>query len=165
MFYWWPTADGLRSIVKTLLKTFLADKSNPLVQFAKYGLAGGIATATDLICFRFFALFLSPDIESNLPDTVRARNFVIDNLLAFGISNFVAYVLNVLWVFKPGRHSKWVEIGLFYAVSGTSVFIGILLGGLMIDHWGWDGNSAWFAKLVASMLINFVLRRYLIFKR
>lgn len=146
------------------LARLLGSETHWLVQFIKYGLVGAAATAIDMVCFRVFALFFSPDRKSGLSDTVRSRNFVIDNTLAFLIANFACYLMNVAWVFEAGRHSRWVELVLFYAVSGTSAVIGIGLGKILIRRFHWDGNYAYLAKVFAALMFNFVLRKFVIFK-
>jgi putative flippase GtrA len=155
---------GRRLQVNEWLAQCLGHDTHPLVQFIKYGLVGAVATLVDMIGFRFFALFFSPDRKSGLSDAVRSRNFVIDNALAFLISNFVCYLMNVAWVFEAGRYNRWVEIGLFYAVSGTSVLVGTVLGKALIRRFHWDGNYAYLAKLFAALMLNFVLRKFVIFK-
>ena len=59
-----------------------------------------------------------------LESGVQARHYLINRCLTFLVSNFVAYMLNVMFVFKPGRHSKLKEFGLFYLVSGIAFEIG-----------------------------------------
>ncbi|MBN1673555.1 MAG: GtrA family protein [Kiritimatiellae bacterium] len=155
---------GLRLLLRSLFRQLTGTTAHPLVQFGKYAVAGAIATGVDAVCFRIFALFFSPDTGSGLSDAVRARHFVIDNVLAFLISNLVAYLLNIVWVFKAGRHKRWVEVAMFYVVSGASVAIGVLLGNLLIACWGWEGNLAYLAKMVAALTINFALRKFVVFK-
>ena len=82
----------------------------------------------------------------------------------FLISNLTAYVLNILWVFERGRHRWWVEVGLFYAVSGISWVVGSVLQTLLIGGWGLSTTVAFGANVVASMSINFVLRKFWVFK-
>ena len=97
-------------------------------------------------------------------DAIRARNSMIDNSVAFVFANLVAYLLNIWWVFKPGRHHWLMEIGLFYLVSGVSFVIGTALMGWLIRHFGLMTTVAFGANMVTSLAINFVLRKYVIFK-
>ncbi|RUM47921.1 MAG: hypothetical protein DSY80_00430 [Desulfocapsa sp.] len=152
--------------------------THPLVQFIKYALVGGIATVVHIIMFHLAAIYLFPalqtgdwivkllhvSISSELSDAVRAKNSMIDNAIAFMISNFVCYVMNVAWVFKAGRHHWIVEIVLFYAVSAISIVLGTMLMGWLISHYGLQTTIAFGANLVTAVLINYACRKYLVFK-
>jgi len=152
--------------------------THPLAQFIKYGVAGGIATMVHIVVFHLAAVYLFPalqpedwivqflnlSINNELNDAVRAKNSMIDNGIAFMISNFVCYLMNVAWVFKAGRHHWIVEILLFYAVSGISVALGTILMGWLISHYGLQTTIAFGANLVTAVLINYVCRKYLVFK-
>ncbi len=83
--------------------------------------------------------------------------------MAFMVSNLVAYVLNVRFVFKAGKHSRRKEIALFYLVSGISVGIGIAIGASLISWFGLSYGFSFVAKAVSTTLINFVARKFIIF--
>jgi putative flippase GtrA len=163
--------------MRDLLKQFTGREHTPLVQFIKYGICGTIATGVHIGLFYVCAYKLMPALSAQDPvaqalhlnvapvsDTVRARNSMIDNGVVFIISNLTAYLLNIVWVFKPGRHHWLVEIGLFYLVSGISVVIGSSLMGWLIQHFGMLTTLAFGANVIVSFMINFVLRKYVIFK-
>jgi len=153
------------------------DNHTPLVQFIKYGIAGVLATLVHIGLFYWMALKLLPalnehDIIASLlnlsvPEVskaIRARNSMIDNTVAFLFSNLTAYVMNVTWVFEPGRHHRVLEFLFFYAVSGFSILIGSLLMGVLIHTFGTTTTMAFMANIVTSLLINFFLRKHVIFK-
>ena len=85
-------------------------------------------------------------------------------MVTFLFSNATAYVVNVLWVFTPGRHSKGKEIALFYAVSGASFAIGTGLAWTLIRGIDMPTTYAYLVNVVASVLINYAGRKYFIFK-
>ncbi|MGD9873248.1 MAG: GtrA family protein [Kiritimatiellia bacterium] len=160
-----------------ILKQFTQREAHPFVQFLKYGIAGGIATAVDMAIFYFlswqvFQALNNDDIvvrllHLNVPamdEVLRSRNFVINSGIAFIFSNLTAYLINFHWVFHPGRHSRHVEVALFYAVSLTAVFIGVGLGWGMIHYFHLSTTSSFIGKMFASLMINYVCRKYLIFK-
>ena len=163
--------------MKHILKQFAGREHTPFIQFIKYVICGGIATVVHIGLFYAGAYKLLPAISAQDPvaralhlsvvpvsDAVRARNSMLDNGAAFLFSNLTAYLLNILWVFKPGRHHWLLEIGLFYLVSGISMVIGSALMGFLIHHFGMLTTLAFSANVVVSFLINFVLRKYVIFK-
>ena len=147
------------------------------VQFLKYSLSGGVVVAVHVVVFYLFSWLAVPALKSDdvvarllnltvtaVSDGVRARNAIINNWLAFIFSNLAAYVLNVCWVFKPGRHSRLVEISMFYAVSAISIAVGSAVMGVLIKSFGMSTTMAYGADIVAAALVNFAVRKYYIFK-
>ena len=166
--------------MKTITQQFTGRESGHFVQFIKYGICGGIATLVHVTVFflaaaRIFPALTDVDHAARLlghlgvsvtivAETVRARNAMIDNFIAFIFSNLVAYILNIFWVFKSGRHNRIVELGLFYAVSGTSIAIGTVMMGVLIRTLGITTTLAFGANVVTSVLINYAMRKFVVFK-
>ena len=165
----------------TLLEQFKSREAGPLVQFIKYGMAGGVATGVCVGTFYVMSLcvldalsvddavvgilrrFMEIDITP-IPDGLRARNAAINNSVAFVISNFVCYMINIAWVFKPGRHHWLLEISLFYLVSGVSFALGTGLQTWLIAQFGVQTTLAFGCNLVTAVLINYAMRKFVIFK-
>lgn len=150
---------------------------HPLTQFVRYGLCGAVATMVDMGLFFLMAWKVFPALRSDellvrlfritvpvVEEAVRSRRYVLIKVFTFLVANFTAYVLNVLWVFESGRHSRRKEIALFYVVSITSWAAGTALGWALIQWAHTTTTSAYVANMVASVLINFVCRKYLVFK-
>jgi putative flippase GtrA len=163
--------------MRHILKQFAGREHTPLIQFIKYAICGGIATVVHIAVFYCCAYKLLPALSAqdpvvttlqlsvmNVSDAIRARNSMIDNGVAFLFSNLTAYLLNIFWVFESGRHHWLLEIGLFYLVSGISVVIGSSLMGYLIHHFGMVTTLAFGANILTSLMINFVLRKFVIFK-
>ncbi|MBU0481281.1 MAG: GtrA family protein [Proteobacteria bacterium] len=147
-----------------------------LLQFIKYAICGGLATAAHIIFFHLAAWKIFPALRENdyavefldlpvadIDDPTRARNSMSSNVLAFVFSNMVAYILNIFWVFERGRHPIVIEIALFYLVSGISTLIGTLLMGFLIKRFGLLTSHAFATNIVSAVLINYVVRKYFIF--
>jgi putative flippase GtrA len=160
-----------------IIKQFFQRDAHPFIQFIKYGIAGCIATGADMVIFFALSWTIFPALTQNdilvrilgldvtvIDEAVRSRNYIINRSITFLFSNMVAYIVNVLWVFKPGRHKLWVEIGLFYAVSSISYVIGTTLGWALIRVFGWTTTFAYLGNLIAALLINYACRKFLIFK-
>jgi len=160
-----------------LLQQLMQREAGPVVQFLKYAIGGGMATTVHIFIFHMCAWKLLPALQAddhavrlfkfNLPrqdDKIRSRNSMIDNGIAFMLSNFVAYLISIYWVFEPGRHHFLVEIGLFYAVSGVSMVIGTAIMGYLIRRYGMLTTYAFMANLVTALLINFAMRKFVIFR-
>ena len=137
--------------------------AHPLIQFAKYGLAGGLAFLVHVGIFYALSYTVIPAIDREMGDALRARNALINNALGFVVANFVAYVVNFKWVFKPGRHSKTKELTLFYVVSLTSWGLAVAVQTWII----WAGHSThlgYLANIILSVMINYTGRKFLVFK-
>ena len=158
-------------------KALLSPDAGPTAQFIKYAICGGIATAAHITIFHLIGWRLIPCLQTNDPFVKylrlqvphielhrRARNSMITNIIGFMISNFVAYLLNILFVFKTGRHHWLVEFMLFYAVSAISLVIGTTIMGWLIRRFGLMTTIAFGANLVTALLINFAMRKFVIFK-
>ncbi len=158
------------------LKKILLDKEHAGVQFLKYSACGAVAMATDMLVFFLAAWLLFPALTETdslvrlfhleivaVPEHIRAINFCIGNGIAFLASNLTAYILNVLFVFKAGKHSRPKELGLFYLVSATSVGIGVLVGAVLIKGFGLSTTVSYVAKAVSTTLINYAARKFIIF--
>ena len=156
---------------------YLSHDAPPFVQFVKYGLAGGLATAVHVLTFFLVGFLLFPCVTPEDPlvklfglavpaieAAVRARNAVTANILAFFVSNTVAYVANRLFVFRPGRHHIVVEFLLFLAVSAVSMTIGTTLMGVLIKGYGIETTYAFGANVLSSLAINYVMRKFFVFK-
>jgi putative flippase GtrA len=160
-----------------VIEQLLNSDTHWLLQFVKYSLCGGLATLTDMLVFYSLSWKLIPALKSDdlllrllrkeatpADERRRGRNFIINTAIAFIFSNLVAYISNMLWVFEPGRHAWYVEVGLFYSVSLISVGIGTYLGWAMIHYWKLSTTSSYIGKLIAALLVNFVCRKFIIFR-
>jgi putative flippase GtrA len=159
-------------------KAILSPESGPTLQFLKYAVCGGIATATNILIFYLLGWRLLPCMQPDdffvrllhlhvpaIDVVLRKNNATIANTIAFLISNFVAYLLNIWFVFRAGRHHRLVELGLFYAVSAVSFVIGtLLLMRWLIGAFGMMTTIAFASNMVVALLINFAMRKFVIFK-
>ena len=147
-----------------------------LIQFIKYGLAGGVATLTHIGVFHIIGWKLFPCLQRNdhavrllnlsipdMTDAQRARNSMVANVIAFILANLVAYILNILWVFERGRHHFIIEIVYFYLVSGISVLIGTFLMGTLIRRFGMLTTYAFASNIFTAVMINYAMRKFFIF--
>ncbi|MBU4200479.1 MAG: GtrA family protein [Verrucomicrobia bacterium] len=163
--------------MNAILQQFFQRKASPLIQFIKYALSGCVAVLVNMIVFYLLAWLVLPALGPEDPvvkitglavlpldDAMRAQRAVIDNCIAFIFANLVAYLLNIYWVFEPGRHHKVIEISLFYAVSGMSFAIGTALMWMLIHYLSFTTTIAFGAELVSAALINFAMRKFVIFK-
>ena len=150
---------------RTILAHVNSRDAHPLLQFIKYGICGLGAFITHQAVWVGLSLTLFPSIDSSIPDDTRALNSTIANSIAVLFSTTVAYVTNVLWVFKSGRHSRLVEISSFFGIGVISFGGGLLAGPYLIKMLGLHTLLAQLSMAVTSVLINFVCRKFFIFKQ
>lgn len=159
------------------LRKMLSTEAGPVVQFIKYGIAGGAATATNIIVFFLCGWLLLPCLKQTDPlvrlfgltvpaisEATRVWNAGVCNTLGFVVSNVLCYILNRLFVFKPGRHSWPVEFLLFFAGSATAFAVGLALQTVLIRSFAAQTTYAYGANILASLLINYATRKFFIFK-
>lgn len=160
-----------------LFRQFLQRQANPPIQFIKYVISGGIAVAVHTLIFFLAGWFMLPALDNNdvvvkllklavtdMAPAVRARNAMINTVPSFLISNMVAYLINVAWVFHPGRHRWYVAIALFYLASTLAVVLGTAIMWMLIRYLHWSTTVAFSANLLTALLINFTVRKFVIFK-
>ena len=160
-----------------LIDQLFGNESANVIQFIKYGISGCIAVAAHILVFHLVAWKMFFALQSNdwfvrlfnlpireLDDGTRSQNSMLSNVFAFMISNLVAYIINVYWVFVPGRYHWMVEIVLFYLVSGASLVIGTAIMGLLIRRFGMLTTYAFGSNIFTALLINYAMRKFFIFK-
>lgn len=146
-------------------------------QIFKYGLIGLLATAINLAVAEILAASLWPCLgpddafvkhlgfaSVDIPDQLRANRAVICNLLGFVVANFICWLLNRKYVFTPGRHNPLVEYALFMAGSGFAVLCGNLLIWILVRYYGFATTDSFIVNVIVSVLVNFVVRKFFVFK-
>ena len=162
--------------MKKLLVQFTGREAHPLIQFVKYGICGVLATGVDMVLFFLLAWKVFPALGQDellvrvlglelpeISEQVRSRHFVLNRSLSFMVSCYVAYFTNFHWVFTPGRHSRRKEITLFYVIGIASYFLGTTLGWGLIAILGMTTTAAYLANIVASVMINYAGRKFIVF--
>jgi putative flippase GtrA len=76
----------------------------------------------------------------------------------------VAYFLNIAFVFTPGRHSKWVEMVLFWIISAIGFFPGAIVVHWLAEGLGLSSTISQLGFVFTSVLVNFLCRKFVIFK-
>lgn len=169
---------GVLFIPRAHWRKALSHDAGPMTQFVKYVVAGGIATGVSILLFYalgsmiwpcltdddFIRRLLNLPVAAGLTDDIRGWRAVYCSVASFLVSNGVAYGTNVLFVFKRGRHHWLIEVGLFYLVSGVAMGVGTLTMKILISQVGLTTTIAFGANLVSALLINYAMRRFVIFK-
>lgn len=150
---------------RVILARLNTRSTHPAIQFIKYGICGvGSLALTTLIWWALSKWGRYPALEVGMPNELRAVNTTYNNIIAFFFGNIFAYVSNSLWVFTPGRHHRVLEFIYFSAVSSTGFAIGLLTGPLLIKMYGISTFAAQLLLIVSSTLVNFICRKFFVFK-
>ncbi|MGV3659999.1 MAG: GtrA family protein [Prosthecobacter sp.] len=150
---------------RTILKRLNERDQHPLIQFLKYVICGFGAFAFSQIIFFSLAQWVWPALDSSIPQETRALHSLYSNAVAFFFGNIFAYYTNSKWVFTPGRHGKVVEFLLFSAIGSISFFAGVFAGPYVIFKYGISTELAQVFNQVTSVAVNFVCRKFIIFKK
>lgn len=164
----------------TSLSTFLKDKENVHAQFLKYLFCGGLVFVVDVSVFYLMAWIVLPSLREGDPfgmvigvfggqirvvsEEVLLRNFVFNKVVGFLASNTVAYITNVIFVFNSGKHQRVKEVVLFYGLSTFSFVVFTLLSRLLIARFNWQVSWSYFFVFFCAMVVNFTMRKKLVFK-
>lgn len=162
------------------IRKWLYRKDTIWLQTVKYIGCGGIAVAVDQLLFYGLAWRALPALrvsdpvvvvlsgmgwEAAVPDeAILERNYWLIKVACFVVANAVVYLLNRQFVFEAGRHRSGLEVVLFFGASLLQ-FGWIGLGGVLITRWAWEVTYANLAMIMTGALTNFVLRKFVVFKR
>ncbi len=158
------------------LKQTLLNKDHAGLQFLKYVICGGLAFLVDYTVFYFLAIRLFPALTPDdfvarllglklapISEALQLRNYWICISTGFVFSNVVAYVTNVLFVFKGGKHKVHHEVLLFFGISLVSFLLSSLTGDLLIRFFEVQTSVSKLVAIVFAILINYSGRKFFIF--
>lgn len=141
------------------------------VQFLLYCFCGVIATLVSTSLTMLLSYYVIPAYEGMtingelISDETRTKNFIFNSCLAFIPTNVVVYFLNVYFVFKPGKLGFWTELAFFTGVNVLSFVASLFSGPLLIYHLGIKTNYALIINTVVAFMVNFLARKYFIFRK
>ena len=140
------------------------------VQLCVYGVCGVLATVISVGQVMLLSRYVIPAYErmmvhgAEITDGLRAKNLLINNTIAFLTTNVIVYFLNVLLVFKRGRHHPWAEFFFFTLINAISFVLSQVAGPWLVKEFGVPTNVAILSNAVFAALINFIARKFFVFK-
>lgn len=157
----------------TVRRHVLSHDAHPLLQFVKYGVCGVAALIVHMTVVYILGTTVFPFGEEIEDYDLRQTNTMINNSLGFLVSCAFAYLTNIKFVFKSGRHSRMKELKLFFAISAVSFFAGLaavpVIFKLIVKHFpDFERYAQHFANIsfaVTSAMVNFVCRKFIIFQK
>ena len=160
-----------------MMRRFLSHDSGPFAQFVKYGVIGVLSTCVQMIGFYLLAAtcmkclgsddwavrFLGlPSVE--VSDGARAFRAAVSTAGGFTVANIFCWIMNRLFVFKPGKFRWYVEFLMFFGVAALATVVALGVQSLLIKYFGMMTTAAVIVEVVVSFLMNFFVRKFVIFK-
>ena len=159
----------------TKIKHQLFRKDSLKLQILKYFLCGGLAVFVDQIVYYSLGLHLIPIFTSSDPIVeflgisitsvdyeYQSRNLWIVKIICWILANTTVYLMNRAFVFTSGKHNIFKEIILFYTFS-LPQFVFIALIDILVKF-GWEVTYSNYSMLLLAGFVNFVIRKFIIFK-
>ena len=165
-----------------LVRKFLSHEAGPFAQFVKYGAIGVMATCVQTGVFYVLAATCLKCLTADdwavkwlgLPSvafTGEEAWYASLGMIAaaatavgFVIANIFCWLMNRWFVFKPGKFKWHVELAMFFGASTLATLIALGLMKLLIDQFGLMTTLAVVVEVVVSFLVNFFIRKFVIFK-
>ena len=159
------------------VRQFLSNESGPFAQFVKYGAIGVASTCVQAGVFYLLAATLLPCLgpddwavrlaglpSAELADGVRAVRAAVDPAVGFAVANVVCWLMNRRFVFRPGRYRWYAEFGMFFGAAALATVVALAVQSVLIRYAGLMTTAAVFIEVVVSFLVNFFVRKFVIFK-
>lgn len=151
--------------LRTIVRRISSRDTHPLIQFIKYAVCGVIALSTHTLLFALLIKFFYPELADTSRDPwQRALDSFEPTAIIFMLVNVLVYWLNTRWVFTQGKHSMLVEFLLFTVVNMPGALAGSLGQAALIRYFNWHPLLAMLGFVVPNVLINYLCRKFVIFK-
>jgi putative flippase GtrA len=165
-----PCKSHAPPTLKALLAQLNSKDAHPAIQFLKYSIAGGAAVAVYLSVYLSLVHFVWPELNTigkdmSVDPWTKFAKTLPPTAIAFVFANIAGYYLNTRWVFTQGRHHPVLEFIYFTLVNLPGALGGTIVQGILIANYGWSANAAFLGFLVPNMLINYICRKFFIFKK
>ena len=159
------------------VRCFLSHDSGPIAQFVKYCVIGVLSTCVQMAGFYLLAAtclkclcaddwavrFLGlPSV--GVADGVRAFRAAVATAGGFTVANVFCWIMNRLFVFRPGRFRWHVEFLMFFGVASLATVVALGVQSLLIRYFGMMTTAAVIVEIAVSFLMNFFVRKFIIFK-
>ena len=165
------------------LQKILSQESGPVWQFVKYAVVGVMATvvqtavfyllaATCLKCLGAddaavrFAKLPAAEFTGNEPWwATRGSLAACATAAGFTMANIFCWLMNRRFVFKPGRHKWQAEFAMFFGAAAFATVVALSVMKVLIDIFAMMTTLAVVIEVAVSFIVNFFVRKFLIFRR
>ena len=154
------------------IRKFLSHEAGPFAQFVKYGAIGVASTCVQTGIFYVLAATvlkcLGPDDWAvrfaGLPAVELAVRAAVATAGGFVVANVFCWLMNRRFVFRPGRYRWFVELGMFFGTATLATVIALAVQSVLIRYAGLMTTAAVLIEVLVSFLVNFFVRKFVIFK-
>jgi putative flippase GtrA len=169
--------------VSEKVRNVLSHDCGPFWQFVKYGVIGVMST---MVQYAVFFLLAATCLKCLAPDDIAVRFLGFPSAeftggepwyatrgmiaaaatgIGFVVANLFCWVMNRMFVFKPGKFPWYTELAMFFGTSTLAMVISLFIMKILIDQLGMMTTVAGLLNVFISFMINFFVRRFFIFKR
>ena len=171
-----------RDSVWRKVRHFLSHDSGFFAQFVKYGAIGVMATCVQTAIFyvmastclkcltaddfavRFLGLPSADFTGAEAWYASRGMLAAAATAIGFVVANVFCWLMNRWFVFRPGKFRWYIELVMFFGASTVATLLALGIMKVLIDQFGLMTTLAVVVEVLASFLINFFIRKFVIFK-
>jgi putative flippase GtrA len=118
-------------------------------EFLKFAIVGGISALIEYSLYLAFKLWM---------------DYLVANILAFGITNIVTYILSKIYVFGSSNSNKVIEAALFFLCLLGALMVSQFTLWVLVDYVGMDDRIAKAVAMSVAIVWNFFTRKYIVFR-
>ncbi len=136
-----------------IIRQLILQKSDRIsVQFIRYAIVGGVATAVDWGVFYCSISFLF-------------TGYITALVISFSLGTLVNYVLSRVWVFNVSRMHILSEFIYFTLIGAAGLIISVVVMRFLVEVLVLIPMAARIITTVVTLVWNFTARRFLVFNR
>ncbi|HYG19816.1 MAG TPA: GtrA family protein [Ohtaekwangia sp.] len=129
----------MRALIK---KTFTAE-------FSKFIIVGVVSALIEYSLFFLFKAYI---------------NYLIANIIAFGLTNIVTFVLTRRYVFNGSRNNKYYEATLFVICLAGALVVNQIVLWALVEFASTDKGIAKAIAIGLTVIWNFFTRKHVVFR-
>ncbi len=139
-----------RGMEKSAVAGFL-EKQEELAQLIKYFFVGASAALIDWLLYWVLVNY-------------GGMNYLLAAGISFTVATLENYALSVIWVFKSGRFSRYMEMGFVFLVSLIGLLFNELFLYLFVEFLGWHELISKIGATGIVFFWNYFSRKKFIFR-
>ena len=133
-----------------------------VLQFSRYVVVGLLGSAIYAVVFACLNETVFPVDDAQL--SKRGLNYVVANGCAFICSSVFVFIQNRGWVFQSNASSYGRQLFMFYVVAFAAWAVGTPVGALLVTASRWNEYLALAVTVSISTFVNYIGRRYIVFR-
>ena len=98
---------------------------------------------------------------AEVSDSVRAIRAAVATAAGFTVANIFCWLMNRLFVFRPGRYRWYAEFGFFFGVAALATVVALGVQSALIKYAGMMTTLAVIVEVVVSFFFNFFIKMFI----